>query len=1249
MRKNAGLLTAVAVFLAFFGMSSLPKNSPGGTAPTAVETSKGTKAPTSTRKVGVRLPVLSGCKEIQNRLHTLFTPNRLPGTTNPKLEWTLPTSCYLGHPPSSQIQRENHGDVAFLIATAPNPISTHLPLSFDRILEIIQQAAQDNHYFYESSWLPWNEPKEFSHLSDELAAEDAEDSQEKHPGVLVFRNPSSQMLPGRGEGGLAVFVVSELPTGGINEDEFDNAVAWIRQLGGFAHTREVKILGPNFSGSLASLYRSLHFDPPDPSVPNLTFTVFSGSVSSDANYSWFSKIMADESLGTFRTAMEGDSIQIERFCKYIDSQGYPLDRVAFLSEDETAFGGTSPEKEDRICGGKSTYLYYPRDIATLRSAYEEQSIFSAAKQAPNSTAAATTLRGDLREPANSKHDTVRSYGGQLTPLAQESVLLNISDTLAMRKIQFVVLRSTNSLDQIFLGRFLRRTVPEIRVVMDGADLLFRRGDEGASLRGVMVLSTYPLLTSQQDWTSTRYGPLSWWQLLVPPPPSGEGGSYRIFGEDNAQGIYVAARELIPDRGSALESLLVADYAPPEWARSRCNEDSDLRPASWLTVIGHRQFWPVAVLNSYTLSGCRTACSAPNDRIGQSLLSSVADLKHVRFAISGDPRPVGHLPIEFGALMFVCLGWSVLHLLWCKNGSISPVPCVFRLTYFAPIPQPQHAVLIGFGSTVLASAAVIVATCSGLLRWTLGNWNGALSVVLLLAFAIPLFACWKNYKLPVLLNPKFSTAAAARSRQLAAMLSLSPLGVLIAVQMLLLHRLNDANLVFTFWRSVHLLSGVSPLLPQLFLLSGMYCWFWFSLRGLSLFGDDRPVLPGEKDLKSLDGKQIMPIFSREQAGTPIEELAMPLGKSYLRAFLLILPIAFVASTILLNERPWLRTLGERAFGIFVFLWVILCVSLILSDAAQCWATWRRLRVLLNHLDLLALRRTFNALQGMTWTSVWAMSGDVLAERYCLISRQIEAMRHLRNQLGAWTPTDPSEGNVKLALEQKIDAFFANNNQTQTTTKPKLIAFAEWYEECLADKPIDTLEPLREVQEEFASIAGQLAGTLLLPAWRSETESLIIDRAPKPKKEDEGYRSPVIYKTMPEHVLAAEEFFVLPYLGFIRNILGRIRTIVLGSLGLFVTTTFAISSYPFDPLPILGGIFLAVFIITGTTIVVIYAGMHRDATLSYVTDTSPGELGGEFWRQVFTFGVGPLIGLLTTLFPSITDFVVSWLQPGAQAIK
>ena len=88
-----------------------------------------------------------------------------------------------------------------------------------------------------------------------------------------------------------------------------------------------------------------------------------------------------------------------------------------------------------------------------------------------------------------------------------------------------------------------------------------------------------------------------------------------------------------------------------------------------------------------------------------------------------------------------------------------------------------------------------------------------------------------------------------------------------------------------------------------------------------------------------------------------------------------------------------------------------------------------------------------------------------------------------------------------------------------------------------------------------------------------------------------------------MLAAGEFFVLPYLGFVQNVLRRIRTMILGSLFLFVATN------------------LAVF----------------------------GELGGKFWWQLVTFGAGPLLGLLTTLFPSLTEFISSWMQPTSQFLK
>ena len=68
-----------------------------------------------------------------------------------------------------------------------------------------------------------------------------------------------------------------------------------------------------------------------------------------------------------------------------------------------------------------------------------------------------------------------------------------------------------------------------------------------------------------------------------------------------------------------------------------------------------------------------------------------------------------------------------------------------------------------------------------------------------------------------------------------------------------------------------------------------------------------------------------------------------------------------------------------------------------------------------------------------------------------------------------------------------------------------------------------------------------------------------------------------------------------------------------------------------------------------IVKVYADMHRDATLSHVTNTKPGELGTEFWFKIAGFGLAPLIGLLTRIFPSMTDFIFSWLQPGISSLK
>jgi len=102
-------------------------------------------------------------------------------------------------------------------------------------------------------------------------------------------------------------------------------------------------------------------------------------------------------------------------------------------------------------------------------------------------------------------------------------------------------------------------------------------------------------------------------------------------------------------------------------------------------------------------------------------------------------------------------------------------------------------------------------------------------------------------------------------------------------------------------------------------------------------------------------------------------------------------------------------------------------------------------------------------------------------------------------------------------------------------------------------------------------------------------------------------------------------------------------------LFIAATLSVASYPFDPRPLLGGMFLVLFALVATIIIFVYAEIHRDPTLSYITNTDPGKLGGDFWVKLLTFGIGPLLGLITAMFPEVAAFISAWLQPGIEAIK
>ncbi len=1206
MKGNAGWLAGVLVVLGLVGVSNLPKSSD---TPAAGESKKGSSSQSGARRSAPQ--PYSPCAEIVDRLRRFA----IKASAEPN-KWKLPESCY--EPGTSQDKlapAKLSPAIGFAIAIVPNPVSTHLPLFFDRMVETIQQAAQDEGFSYDDSWFPWEiASKEYSSLADQQAADALQKIELEQPGVVVFRQGLGETTAPSYQGGLVVFLVSEKPTGGVDDDQFKNAVAWIHGLEDSSGQGHLRILGPTFSGSLPSLQRALDVDLPakgDPARPEVH--VWSGTVSSGRDYQWFS-----DWIGTwggksfFRTANENDSLAMDRFCQYLQDQQYDTRYIAFLSEDETAFGGATPnpkaaapaptdQSAPQPCGN-AIKLYYPRDIATLRSAYQRQAILGESKQ-NSASAPSTALRGDLSEPSGGDHDTVRSYGGQLTPLAQEAVLFDIASRLSDKQIEFIILRSTSSLDQIFLSEFLRRAYPEGRVVIDGADLLFTRGAEGRSLRGVMLLSTYPLLTEEQEWTRSTV--------------DRETGKYRTFGADTAEGVYIAARRLLRN---GITDVPIGDNRAPSWAvdsKDRLLEDS--RPSTWLTVIGHRQFWPLAVLNSNTLPSLNTTAKSITELLAEP-------------GLDARPGPLT-LPTMTWFLIIAFVAWSVIHAYYCANGCIKGLPR--GLAYFAPIPNWQHPALIALGSALIALLAITLASASGLLSWLVGKGlyqlgTGApLAALLLMSLVLAALAVTRNYDLTKAWE--FGSRASAKEWQRRAWrTALVCLAVCALGHVVLVIGLTRANRFPAYWRSINLLSGVSPLLPQLFFIAGGYLWFWCTLRGLAHFGEDRPVLPSRGDLPPL-----LAMFSREETGHRIEAASQPLTSRYLKLLAAVFGLVTFISCLALGG-PWVRTLGERAFGILIFVFVVICIAVIVADGIEMWRAWCQLRGLLIYLDRLPLRRTLRALKGLEWGSVWKLSGNVLEERYKVISFQFESLRHLRNTTEEWTPGNPFEVTARNEILEKLAVCRATGN-----------AFVQWYTNLPA--AIENLAALREFQAELAATAAHALTRILLPAWQKEKESLIFDRTRLKEEPNGEHDTPIPTDQLKPHVLAAEEFFVLPYLAFIQNTLGRLRTITLGGLWLFVGATFAVSSYPFDPLSVLGAIFLGAFLIVGGLTVLAYSQMSRDATLSHITNTRPGELGSEFWIRLITFGVGPLFGLLTTLFPSITDFVFSWLQPSVQALK
>ncbi|MGA9555706.1 MAG: hypothetical protein WA800_02820 [Terriglobales bacterium] len=1302
----------------------------------------------------------------------------------------------------------------YVIALVPDPIHTHLALMFDRMTEVIQQAAQDENYSYEDSWLPWEDSSQsYALLADDDQASNRTDLREYQPGILAFRKgspapnaatkdatnnktnnangqtnkatktptnsatnkasnnhsksrnePNTALLPYRD--GLIVFVVGEDPTRGIHLQQFTNALAWIANLNKLSPNKSARtvILGPSFSGSFPSLAKLLADGDSGKYLQQVRaqskapLAIYTGSANSGRAITSFDQMRNSSPSLTaldidFHSFLERDEVGLERYCRYLDQQHYKADSIAIISEDETAYGGsdggsdkgnggkgaggkeaaaraqppaaTQPASKnnndknsnDAECLNSALWLYYPRDISALRAAYQSNSVFNTNVAQQPSDVSRGRLPTDLADPEGNEHDTIRSYAGNQTPLSQEAYLLGLVNALRLHHSQYIVLRSTNPLDQLFLARYFRRAYPDARIVTDGSDRLFERDRGSSGMGGAMSLSTYPLLEKQRVWIGAS--------------SSGD----RIFNSDSTEGTYIAFRLLLhaqalrtdpaaadncalprdtgqfnPSTSTIVGSLPplptncqpgdvpIPDYGAPSWMKPKPNPDSDSnsntnacacpdcacldndnscaaacaasrRPATWLSILGRDGFWAIAAINEDTIN--------PGPR------------NHNKDHAEASVQTLAEVPISLQLCLLLVALLTGFHLWCCRRASFTAKPSF--LTHFANPGTRRHTLLIFLGGFFAAMVPLLAG-------WGCGVFDRA-SITpshFWRVFAVVLIECLialsagvvnvlrvahlgrdngsrKKPPEPHLDSPTLITAGCIGSA----------LGLIIfffAYAFPLQDELTPANRLFTYYRNMHLLSGVSPMVPLLFLTIGMYLWFWHSLHGLALFGPDRCRLPARADLQfqipaagapsfaslangGLPDKpsDILRMFSQEDAADDAENGAKPLARN-VALFVVILCSLLLAAVYMLSRSLPVRSLGSQHYTWGFVIYLIFCISLLLAESWQLVTTWSRLRELLMFLDRTPLRRTLAALRGFSWGSVWGMSGNVLDVRYKLLSRQLESLGHTLASLTLASPTPvppiPVPLNAPAAGQIPPDPICIAELEG---TRHDGMKFAGWYAEHYRQTDAGNFELLEMFQRSVAQTAGTLLVRLLLPEWRSEKNSLILDPAARTDgsnddgdskddggSKDDGDRTSPPLSSKP-YIRDAEEFVCLPYLGFVQNLLGRMRTMVMNLLCLFVATALAISTYPFDPRQGLGIAMLALFAVLGASVLYVYAQMHRDATLSHVTNTRPGELGADFWLKILTFGIAPLLGLLTTIFPQLTDFVFGWLQPGLKSIQ
>jgi len=503
--------------------------------------------------------------------------------------------------------------ITAVIATVPDPIHSNFAPQFDRIMDAIIDAADDNKYVSSYYWLPWQTESKKS-KDEKSEAKSAELKPSHEPGLIIFKHVSDEAKPGESASPvLYLFLVGETPTSGIDGQQMQKALSYKKEIDddGMLSKRslrgttgELAVIGPIFSGSAASLKDALstellkpHSETQSVQARGITSTVWAAKCLNEKK-SPCSQIQTDKiHYFSYSNDLLFDQ---DRLATLIKDSGTEKNKIAVLIEDGTTLGEKisagiaekqqQPGSGENLSAGTASEkqpltIRFPREISSLRNAKTEQQAPKGGS-AEQQNSSSPYLLFSLKD--SNAYDSVPHLSNEITPLSQEAQLMSIARQLQRYDTEYVVISATNVLDSLFLAQFLHRALPDARLIFDGGDLLFEREIDDVPFIGSLTI-----------------GPYLMQGLAAPsnPASSKKANGLRAFADWTTEAYYNAASDTFA--GSDAAPLM--DYQNPfvpttsQVNSTAAGKMSGADPPLWMLAVGSDGYYPIGIADPTAFS------------------------------------------------------------------------------------------------------------------------------------------------------------------------------------------------------------------------------------------------------------------------------------------------------------------------------------------------------------------------------------------------------------------------------------------------------------------------------------------------------------------------------------------------------------------------------------------------------------------------------------------------------------------------